>query len=153
MRGIDTAVPSVLIENAPGRATRRSKGPGVAVRRALGLDARTPLVLYTGTFEAYQGLDLLFASMKQRRWPRGPTRGWCSRAAGRIRSTRRARQAAAAGIGDVDDLRRPAAGRGDPRVSRRGRRARLAAQPRHEHAAEDLPVPRARAGRSSRRGC
>ena len=39
------------------------------------------------------------------------------------------------------DLRRPAARRGDSGVSRCGRRAGLAAQPRHEHAAEDLPVP------------
>ena len=39
------------------------------------------------------------------------------------------------------DLRRPASGRGDPGVPRCGRRARLAAQHRHEHAAEDLSVP------------
>ena len=35
----------------------------VAVRKKFGLGATTPLVLYTGTFEAYQGLDLLFAAM------------------------------------------------------------------------------------------
>ena len=34
-----------------------------AVRAAHGLSADTPLVLYTGTFEAYQGLDLLFGAM------------------------------------------------------------------------------------------
>lgn len=31
----------------------------------MGIDARAPMVLYTGTFEPYQGLDLLFASMKR----------------------------------------------------------------------------------------
>ncbi len=64
VRGIDTAVPSVLIENAPGSGDAPIEGSGAAVRRSLGLDARTPVVLYTGTFEAYQGLDLLFASMR-----------------------------------------------------------------------------------------
>ena len=34
----------------------------VAVRAALGVTPSTPLVVYTGTFEAYQGLDLLFAA-------------------------------------------------------------------------------------------
>jgi glycosyltransferase involved in cell wall biosynthesis len=65
VRGIDAAVPSVLIENSPGSGDSPVEGSGVAVRRALGLDARTPVVLYTGTFEAYQGLDLLFAAMKK----------------------------------------------------------------------------------------
>ena len=36
----------------------------LTVRRALGLSRAVPIVLYTGTFEAYQGLDLLFASMQ-----------------------------------------------------------------------------------------
>jgi len=64
VRGIDAAVPSVLIENAPGSGDAPVEGSGAAVRRELGIDARTPVVLYTGTFEAYQGLDLLFASMR-----------------------------------------------------------------------------------------
>jgi glycosyltransferase involved in cell wall biosynthesis len=34
------------------------------VRSELGLAADTPVVLYTGTFEAYQGLDLLFAAAR-----------------------------------------------------------------------------------------
>ncbi len=34
------------------------------IRHALGLEPTTPIVLYTGTFEAYQGLDLLFAAAK-----------------------------------------------------------------------------------------
>ena len=65
MRGIDRAVPSVLIENAPGSGDAPADGPGVAIRAALGLNAQTPVILYTGTFEAYQGLDLLFSSMRQ----------------------------------------------------------------------------------------
>jgi glycosyltransferase involved in cell wall biosynthesis len=63
VRGIDAAVPSVLIENAPGSGDAPTSGSGVDVRRSLGLAADAPVVLYTGTFEAYQGLDLLFASM------------------------------------------------------------------------------------------
>lgn len=64
VRGIDTAVPSVLIENAPGSGDTPIAGSGVAIRAQLGLDAAAPVILYTGTFEAYQGLDLLFASMR-----------------------------------------------------------------------------------------
>jgi glycosyltransferase involved in cell wall biosynthesis len=65
VRGIDRAVPSVLIENAPGSGDVPVAGSGAAIRATLGLDAQTPIILYTGTFEAYQGLDLLFASMRQ----------------------------------------------------------------------------------------
>jgi glycosyltransferase involved in cell wall biosynthesis len=64
VRGIDTAVPSVLIENAPGSGDTPVEGSGAEVRRSLSIAPATPLVLYTGTFEAYQGLDLLFASMR-----------------------------------------------------------------------------------------
>src|SRR4051812_6691642 len=64
VKGIDTAVPSVLIENAPGSGDTPVDGSGAAVRRALAIDPAAPMILYTGTFEAYQGLDLLFASMK-----------------------------------------------------------------------------------------
>ncbi len=63
VRGIDAHVPAVLIENAPGSGDAPSEGSGLAVRRALNIAPDVPLVLYTGTFEAYQGLDLLFASM------------------------------------------------------------------------------------------
>jgi glycosyltransferase involved in cell wall biosynthesis len=62
VRGIDPGVPVVLIENAPGSGDTPSPGSGAAVRRAVGLGPDTPMVLYTGTFEAYQGLDLLFAA-------------------------------------------------------------------------------------------
>jgi len=65
VREIDRAVPSVLIENAPGSGAAPTAGSGAAVRASLGLSASTPMILYTGTFEAYQGLDLLFASMRQ----------------------------------------------------------------------------------------
>jgi glycosyltransferase involved in cell wall biosynthesis len=65
VRGIDAAVPSVLIENAPGSGDAPVAGSGLHVRASLGVAADAPLVLYTGTFEAYQGLDLLFASMRR----------------------------------------------------------------------------------------
>jgi glycosyltransferase involved in cell wall biosynthesis len=60
VRQIDGAVPVVLIENAPGSGSAPEQGSGAAVRRSLGLAEHTPVLLYTGTFEAYQGLDLLF---------------------------------------------------------------------------------------------
>ena len=65
VRGIDAGVPSVLIENAPGSGDAPMEGSGADVRRSLQLAPGTPVVLYTGTFEAYQGLDLLFAAMAQ----------------------------------------------------------------------------------------
>ena len=55
---------TVLIENAPGSGDAPVEGTGRQVRTSLGLDASAPVVLYTGTFEAYQGLDLLFAAAK-----------------------------------------------------------------------------------------
>jgi len=98
VRGIDTAVPSVLIENAPGSGDTPTEGSGLAVRGALQLDERAPMVLYTGTFEAYQGLDLLFASMKQVIAQRPDAR--LVLAGGRPDQVEAAgRQAAAAGIG------------------------------------------------------
>jgi len=54
----------VLIENAPGAGEVAPGGDRATIRARYGLDVRTPLILYTGTFEAYQGLDLLFAAMK-----------------------------------------------------------------------------------------
>jgi glycosyltransferase involved in cell wall biosynthesis len=62
VRGIDAQVPDVLIENAPGSGDTAEPGAGAGVRARLGLAPETPIVLYTGTFEAYQGLDLLFAA-------------------------------------------------------------------------------------------
>jgi glycosyltransferase involved in cell wall biosynthesis len=55
---------TIVIENAPGSGDRPVEGTGLAVRLSLGLDASRPVVLYTGTFEAYQGLDLLLAAAK-----------------------------------------------------------------------------------------
>ena len=55
----------MLIENAPGSAEDHAT-PDAGGARSLEASAcapATPLVLYTGTFEAYQGLDLLFAAM------------------------------------------------------------------------------------------
>ena len=99
VRGIDTAVPSVLIENAPGSGDAPEAGSGAAVRVRLGIDAHTPVVLYTGTFEAYQGLDLLFASMRTVIAARPDTR--LVLAGGRPDQVEAARaQASAAGIGE-----------------------------------------------------
>jgi glycosyltransferase involved in cell wall biosynthesis len=61
VRRLEPAARTVLIENAPG-STDVGKPDGHSVRRGLALDANQPIVLYTGTFEAYQGLDLLLAS-------------------------------------------------------------------------------------------
>ncbi len=63
VRQIRRDVPTVLIENAPGSGDQPTAGSGLAVRRTLGLGATTPVALYTGTFEHYQGLDLLYAAM------------------------------------------------------------------------------------------
>jgi glycosyltransferase involved in cell wall biosynthesis len=98
VRGIDAAVPSVLIENAPGSGDTPTEGTGREVRRSLQLAADAPVVLYTGTFEAYQGLDLLFASMSAVLAARPDAR--LVLAGGRPEQVELARrQAAAAGIG------------------------------------------------------
>ena len=64
---------SILIENVMGgdmEPTTDDASPNI--RLQLGLDAERPIVLYTGTFEPYQGLDLLLDAMAivQRRHPR-----------------------------------------------------------------------------------
>jgi glycosyltransferase involved in cell wall biosynthesis len=64
VKALGIKVPTVLIENAAGSGAAPSPGTGLAVRQRLGLDADTPVVLYTGTFEAYQGLDLLYRAMR-----------------------------------------------------------------------------------------
>lgn len=64
VRGIDPGARIVLIENAPGSGEDvPSVEQAAAVRSAHGIEPSTPLILYTGTFEAYQGLDLLFEAM------------------------------------------------------------------------------------------
>jgi glycosyltransferase involved in cell wall biosynthesis len=63
VRGIDPDVPCVLIENAPGSnpASDENAPQGTidSLRASMGLTPGQPVVLYTGTFEPYQGLDLL----------------------------------------------------------------------------------------------
>jgi glycosyltransferase involved in cell wall biosynthesis len=64
VRGVDPQARTVLIENAPGSAEEEATPKqAAALRAALGLTASAPIVLYAGTFEAYQGLDLLFEAM------------------------------------------------------------------------------------------
>ncbi len=64
VREIDAQARTVLIENAPGSSEGEATAEqAAAVRRSLGAATCTPMVLYTGTFEAYQGLDLLFDAM------------------------------------------------------------------------------------------
>jgi glycosyltransferase involved in cell wall biosynthesis len=65
VRAIDRGAQVVLIENAPGSGEEvPTEADAHAVRLRFGLAADTPVVLYTGTFEAYQGLDLLFEAMQ-----------------------------------------------------------------------------------------
>jgi glycosyltransferase involved in cell wall biosynthesis len=59
---IDPSAHPVLIENAPGAEEIGVLRGRDRVRAQLRLAASTPIVLYTGTFEAYQGLGLLFAA-------------------------------------------------------------------------------------------
>ena len=64
VRGIDPQARALLIENAPGSSgDPATPEQAAAVRVGFGLSLATPIVLYTGTFEAYQGLDLLFDAM------------------------------------------------------------------------------------------
>jgi len=52
---------AILIENVMGGEVAAA-AVSVRVREQRGLAASTPLVLYTGTFEPYQGLDLLYGA-------------------------------------------------------------------------------------------
>jgi glycosyltransferase involved in cell wall biosynthesis len=55
---------SVLIENVMGGDVDAVAGPGRdALRARWGIEPGAPLLLYTGTFEAYQGLELLLESV------------------------------------------------------------------------------------------
>jgi glycosyltransferase involved in cell wall biosynthesis len=64
VRAIAPETRTVLIENAPGSSEDEATAEqAAAVRTSLGLAPGVPIILYTGTFEAYQGLDLLFDAM------------------------------------------------------------------------------------------
>ena len=57
---------SFLIENVMGGDVATDAGPGrAAVRARWGIPADAPLALYTGTFEQYQGLDLLVSAAER----------------------------------------------------------------------------------------
>jgi glycosyltransferase involved in cell wall biosynthesis len=101
VRAIDPAAQVVLIENAPGSAEEHATPEdAAAVRRSFGLAPQTPLVVYTGTFEAYQGLDLLFAAMAVVRAERPDAR--LLLAGGKPDQVEKARaDARAAGVGDA----------------------------------------------------
>ena len=74
VREVDPAAQPVLIENSPGSGDAAVPGSGAGVRREFGLGPETPLVVYTGTFEAYQGLDLLFEAFAHVRRQNGAAR-------------------------------------------------------------------------------
>ncbi len=58
--GLGAAGRTFLIENACGGDVQTVPGPGRdALRARWGIPTGAPVVLYTGTFEPYQGLDLL----------------------------------------------------------------------------------------------
>jgi glycosyltransferase involved in cell wall biosynthesis len=63
VREVDANVPTVLIENAPGSGDIPAAVDGRAIRASLGIGDAAPVVVYTGTFEPYQGLDLLYEAM------------------------------------------------------------------------------------------
>lgn len=101
VRETDKNANVILIENAPGSAEEAATlEQASAVRAKHGLATETPLVLYTGTFEAYQGLDLLFASMALVKQSLPAAR--LLLAGGKPDQVEKAKaQAAAAGIADV----------------------------------------------------
>jgi glycosyltransferase involved in cell wall biosynthesis len=101
VREIDPNAQTVLIENAPGSAEDvATPDQAAAIRRELGAGAATPLIAYTGTFEAYQGLDLLFDAMAAVRAARPDAR--LVLAGGKPEQIGRARDLARiAGIDDV----------------------------------------------------
>ena len=98
VKAIEPEARVVLIENAPGSAEDAATPAQASdVRRSLGLGLETPVVLYTGTFEAYQGLDLLFDAMADVRRERPDVR--LVLAGGQPDQIERARQQArAAGV-------------------------------------------------------
>jgi glycosyltransferase involved in cell wall biosynthesis len=64
VRSVAPLARTVLIENAPGSSEApATPGQAAQVRQRFGFTPETPVVLYTGTFEAYQGLNVLFDAM------------------------------------------------------------------------------------------
>jgi glycosyltransferase involved in cell wall biosynthesis len=75
VRAVDPDARAVLIENAPGSADDPATSEQAkALRQHFGLSSSTPVVLYAGTFEAYQGLDVLFEAMSYVRTSRPDAR-------------------------------------------------------------------------------
>jgi glycosyltransferase involved in cell wall biosynthesis len=101
VRAIDARANVIMIENAPGSVDgEATPDEASAIRAKHGLDAAASVVLYTGTFEAYQGLDLLFAAMRLVRDRRANVR--LLLAGGKPGQVETAREAArAAGIDDI----------------------------------------------------
>jgi len=101
VRRIEPGARVILIENAPGSAEDRATvEQAEAVRRVHGISPSTPVVVYAGTFEAYQGLDLLFAAMALVRIARPDVR--LLLAGGTLESLGRAReQARSAGVDEA----------------------------------------------------
>lgn len=75
VHSIEPEARTILIENAPGPTDDPVSAEDVArVRQTLGLTPAMPVVLYTGTLEAYQGLDLLLDAMREVRQARPDAR-------------------------------------------------------------------------------
>jgi glycosyltransferase involved in cell wall biosynthesis len=98
VKAIDPGARAVLIENAPGSGETPTAGAGMQLRASFGVPSAAPLVVYTGTFEPYQGLDLLFAAAARVGAARPDA--WLLLAGGKPDQVARAReQARAAGVG------------------------------------------------------
>jgi glycosyltransferase involved in cell wall biosynthesis len=101
VRGIAADARTVLIENAPGaRDGIATPADAARVRAAHHIADASPLVVYTGTFEAYQGLDLLFDAMAIVRRERPDIRLLLA-GGDEEQIAREKRTAEAAGAGDV----------------------------------------------------
>ncbi len=111
------------------------------VRAAWGIAADAPLALYTGTFEAYQGVDMLIDAAAIVARPAAATRESWWWAASPRRWRPRGRRPRAAGAGGGDGVHRAAARARDSRLRAGGGCPGVAAHSRHQHAAEDLLVP------------
>ena len=142
VRGIDADVPTVLIENAPGSGdapaagtgARDSRGARARGRRRPSCSTRARSSTIRGSTCCTRAMAVVVRAAPGRAARAGRRRAGAGRGRARGRSTRWASPSAV-------DLHRPASRRGDSGLSRRRDRARVAAIDRHEHAAEDLPVP------------